>query len=245
VGVVNSADGQITDTGTNQINGLGSAFYDADLRDVKQPFTDGYVEVLAPREGMGAVAYIDEAIPFYDAGADPSPEEANRLAFEEIWSPFALNVNTPNSIYLLGCKGRPYTGTTLTAGITSASNHYSYIYIHTVDTYGQAQTPPYSQEQTTMGLQYDTDHEIGHQFKTNLCSTPPCPGATAYHDNRPWWKYSETGCPAPNPCLMEYSLPNPPTGTNRFCKEDLLLGDPNCSGTPKPGAIRTYADPLP
>lgn len=195
---------------------------------------------------MGAVPYIDEAIPFYDAGIPGGPEDSNRLDYEAIWSPHGLNTQTPNYIYLLGCKGRTFTGSQLTAGITVAPNHYSYIYVNSLDTWGQAQSPPFTQEQAIMATQYDTDHEIGHEFLTNRCTTTPaCPGATPFHDNRSWWNYSTTGCPASDPCLEEYSIPNPPTGINRFCKEDLFLGDPNCSGTPRPGAIRTYQDPLP
>jgi len=33
------------DASTNQINAPGSAFYDADLRDVEEPFRNAYVEV--------------------------------------------------------------------------------------------------------------------------------------------------------------------------------------------------------
>ena len=32
-------------------------------------------------------------------------------------------------------------------------------------------------------------------------------------------------------------------GIYRFCPEDLNLGDPNCSGTPREGAMRTSEDP--
>ena len=32
-------------------------------------------------------------------------------------------------------------------------------------------------------------------------------------------------------------------GIDRLCKEDLLLGDPNCTDNPKSGAIRTTIDP--
>ena len=196
---------------------------------------------------MGAVPYVDESVPFYDPGTANGPETTNRLNFEGIWSLHGLNVQTPNYIYLLGCKGRPFVQPSLTAGISLAPDHYSYIYVFSLASWGQAQSPPFTPDQATMAVQYDSDHELGHQFGTNKCTTsPPCSGATAYHDNRSWWDISPAGCPASNPCLEEYSIPNPPTGTNRFCNEDLLLGDPNCSGTPmKPGAIRTDTDPLP
>ena len=64
--IVNSDDGGITDTSSNQINGPGSAFYDADMRQIEQPYDDAYVEFFGLRSGMGAVPYIDESVPFYD-----------------------------------------------------------------------------------------------------------------------------------------------------------------------------------
>ena len=51
-------------------------------------------------------------------------------------------------------------------------------------------------------------------------------------------------------CAMVIS--DPPTvpeldmqadGTDHFCEEDLSLGDPNCGGVPREGAIRTWEDP--
>ena len=60
VGVINSADGLIYDTAINQINGTGSAFYDADMWDIEQPFDDAFVEFIAPRSGMGAVPYMPQ-----------------------------------------------------------------------------------------------------------------------------------------------------------------------------------------
>ena len=32
-------------------------------------------------------------------------------------------------------------------------------------------------------------------------------------------------------------------GIDHFCKEDLVLGDPNCGAQPSDGAIRSWEDP--
>ena len=58
MGVVNSADGEVYDASTNQINGPGSCFFDADLRDVEEPFRDAYVEVLGRRVTSRAQKYF-------------------------------------------------------------------------------------------------------------------------------------------------------------------------------------------
>ncbi|MEW5765603.1 MAG: hypothetical protein ACOYZ8_19570, partial [Chloroflexota bacterium] len=72
------ADGLPCDASTNQINGPGSCFYDADMRDVEEPFTDAYVEVVARWEGSGAVPYLPEAV--FDAGG-----AALRVRFSKLW----------------------------------------------------------------------------------------------------------------------------------------------------------------
>ncbi|MGA9752140.1 MAG: hypothetical protein WBS54_10145 [Acidobacteriota bacterium] len=255
VGVIHSADGLIYDTDPNQLNGPGSAFYDADMRDIEQPFDDAYVEFFAPRSGMGAVPYIDDTVPFYDAGISGGTESNNRMNFEVIWG---KNEAGTNYIYLLGCKGRPFTGDRLTTGITDHSSlHYSYIYIDSLETWGAYSGENFTEAQMIQAEQSDTDHELGHEFSTNACTDlPDCTDPQnkpkqGEHDDRNWWEYDNpptTGCPPPHPCLMYPFLENPPTGINYFCNEDLFLGDPNCSASPpnpRQGAIRTATDPLP
>ena len=271
--VIHSADGAIYDTAPNQLNGPGDAFYDADMRDIEQPFDlpaptrptaarrrglrqagDAFVQFIGLRSGMGAVPYIDESVPFYDAGSTGGVESNNRIDFETLWG---KNATAANYIYLLGCKGKPFTGVSLTAGLTdNSSMHYSYIYINSVETWGAYAGQNFTAAQITQAVQEDTDHELGHEFSTNKCTDlPNCADPTkpkqGRHDNRNWWEYdnpSTTGCPPPHPCLMYPAMQNPPTGVNRFCIEDLELGDPNCSAPPpypQGGAIRTDADPLP
>src|SRR5262249_31182485 len=92
-------------------------------------------------------------------------------------------------------------------------------------------------------------HEVGHQFRVNECSA-------AHHATRSAWCADQGGtCIAAGAmdqdCLMVPS--GPPTvpeldmradGIDHFCKEDLVLGDPNCpAGPPRQGAIRTWEDP--
>jgi hypothetical protein len=244
-GVINSNDGLIYDTASNQINGAGSTFYDADMRGIEQPYTDALTEFIAPLSGMGAVPYLDPAVPFYDRGTIGGPEATNRLNFELLWG---LHSTAPNYIYLLGCRGRSYTGGDMTAGITDSGNHYSYIYVESVTTWGLAQLPPFTTDQTKMALRFNTEHEFGHDFRLNCCSDLTCGSKPnlGQHDARPWWNYTTTGCPNANPCLEMYDIPNPPTGIDRFCKEDLLLGDPNCGASAiRDSAVRNQTDPLP
>jgi len=248
VGVTHSADGQITDTSTNQINGTHSAFYDTDIRDIQQPFDEAYVDFKAVLSGAGAVPYIPPSIPFYVVGADGGSESTNRFNFQSRWNP---HQGAPNCIYLLGCRGKDFTGTDLTAGYTDASAiHYSFIYVETVSTWGTFYSIPSAL--IKLALRQDTDHEVGHNFLTNFCTNlVKCDDASKHrgkHDYRGWWKYGGTGCPSWHPCLMFPGLSMPPTSTNRFCLEDLLLGDPNCSAPPpypRQGAIRTLNDPMP
>jgi hypothetical protein len=244
VGVIHSADGQIYDTASNQINGPGSAFYDADMRDIKQPFDDAFVEFIAPRSGMGAVPYIDPATGFYD---NTLSQRTTRSLFSNLWYGNSSQ-ETNNYIHLLGVRGSDYGGVSgQIAGDTSQENKYSLVYTRTWET-------EFSSGSDAMkAIQTATDHELGHQFYVNACSlADDCTTQSAanHHDYRPWWSYSTTGCPGtnPNPCLMDPNGGNATDTINRFCVDDLLLGDPKapCVGSTKDETtIRTVEDPLP
>ncbi len=93
-------------------------------------------------------------------------------------------------------------------------------------------------------------HETAHQFRVNKCSPP------LFHDSpsarAAWCGASGGSCVVPpastQSCVMVGGTSVPELdmradGTDHFCKEDLALGDPNCSGTPREGAIRTWEDP--
>ena len=232
-----------------------TSYYDADLSSMWQTYNDGFTQYWVPPDIAGATPYLDDQIHFYDyyvPGSTPptidAQAAANRLAFEGIWGPRGLWYNSPY-IYLLGCRGHSFTAGTFTAGYTDATNNYSYIYIETVESWGTGQG--FTSSQIAQAVQTNVVHEIGHQFFTNVCTDLLDCGGSAdrygKHDYRGWWYYGGTGCPSANPCIMYPSIPNPPTPVNRFCIDDLLLGDPNCSSTPPPrrGAVRTEEVPLP
>lgn len=226
--------------------GVPSAgFYEADLGSLWETFDDADVGYWVSPDGAGAVPYLAEAVPFYEFGTIIDAAALARRNFEAVWG---KNAFRQNYIYLLGCKGRPYQSGTLTAGYSYAQDHYSYIYGESVSTWGQVQLPPFTPAQTAEAMQTDTVHELSHNFWLNRCTDLTCgtDSGLGNHDARPWWQYTTTGCPNANPCLMQYAIPNPPTTINRLCKEDLILGDPNCGPDAKPeSTIRTDTDPIP
>jgi hypothetical protein len=233
----------VTDISSNQLNSLVSAFFDADMHGIKQPFDDANVELVGLPAGMGAVPYISDSIGFYLGDVN----SANmRLSFQDQW---ALQPHTPNNIYLTGCAGPSVSafGVPVIAGISDWSNHNSFCYTNTLETLGvlQSNTP----QEIIWMIQTDTSHELAHNFRANRCSIiRDCSKQSeeGHHDFRPWWNCGTAGCPDPNPnpCLMQPSIKRYPDGIDRFCKEDLLLGDPKC-GTLGDGALRTLQDPLP
>jgi hypothetical protein len=148
----------------------------------------------------------------------------------------------------MGVRGEDYSGSpTQIAGDTLPDNAESMVFIATLTTEYPASSD------AVKAILAATDHELAHNFGTNACSLiDDCSTQSAanHHDYRPWWNFSTTGCPAANanPCLMDSHGGNPTDGTNRFCKEDLLLGDPKapCTNyTKDETAIRTIEDPLP
>ncbi|HNT16269.1 MAG TPA: hypothetical protein PKJ37_00045 [Acidobacteriota bacterium] len=244
VGVIHSADLEIYDTASNQINGPGSAFYETDMRDIEKTYNDAYVEFYGLRSGMNAVPHIDPQMPFYTVNETPGDDETNRLNFHQIW--WKNNTYNWNYFHLVGCRGDDFVWTGSTTGITDPSNDDSYIYRWTVEGLGENQS--YTPEQVNLVTQALTNHELAHQFWLNRCSNLTCGSDTnlGKHDDRPWWNFTTTGCPNDNPCLMDWKGGNLIDEFNRFCKEDLFLGDPNCGSTIKPdSAIRTISDPIP
>ncbi len=87
IGVIHSADGQITDTNPNQINGPGSAFYDADMRQIEQPYDDAYVEFLAPRVRVWG--------PFPTSTSSRSQPEACSMPFKR----YGFQIQARTTIY--------------------------------------------------------------------------------------------------------------------------------------------------
>ena len=78
-----------------------------------------------------------------------------------------------------------------------------------------------------------------------------CNTSTAWHCERNAW-CSDGHCGKSDgifECTMHFLSPEDQRkdDVDRFCKEDLLLGDPTCTswdpGRPRSGAVRTTADP--
>ncbi|MEW6229904.1 MAG: hypothetical protein AB1700_17730, partial [Bacillota bacterium] len=229
----------------------GSAFYDADLRDVEEPFTDAYVEVVARWEGSGAVPYLPEAV--FDAGG-----AALRVRFSKLWFSHwtedpgeALHCVENNYLHLIGASSCSQA-----TGYTESSGNTSHVFVEKIATLSDPGGPfhAYCQEVT--------DHEIVHQWDVNPC-------ACDYHDARDAWCVASSNCSTGGldydvGCLMNMECATPPNGNpdqlldgvNRLCTRDILFGqsDPGCSGVSCPdgstrsasageGALRTMPDP--
>jgi hypothetical protein len=248
VGVVANPSGVPYDTASNQINGVNSAFYDADMRDIEQPFDDGYMEFVGQRSGAGAMPFLPQA--WFDApGANGLPY------FSQIWfNNFQPAADTPphadvphNYMHLIGVSSALGY-----AGLSNSTFDWSYIFQQGIE--GTNWNPDEKRNYTRA----TTDHELGHQFDPNFCSdlptckTPPQPPTWGAHDYRHWWGATTTDCPNSNPCLMDPDAGTPTDTVNRLCKEDLFLGDPNnnypCQTTGGTmdridTAVRTCTDP--
>ena len=193
---------------------------------------------------MGAVPYVDPLGGLYDGG---TAGRNRRALFSSMWftnGPIAGS----NYLHLMGVRGKNWGGITgQMAGDTLPENAESMVFIATWET----RYPTASD--SVKAVQAATDHELAHNFGLNACAlVDDCSTQSAanHHDYRPWWNFSTIGCPAQNanPCLMDPFGGAVTSGTNRFCKEDLLLGDPKapCSNyTKDETAIRTVEDPLP
>ena len=232
VGVLLSADFEIYDTSSNQINGPGSAFYDADMRAIEQTFKDAYVEFYGLRDGMGAVPYISNNLTdFYvviSGEGSSEPGRTIRRKFQEIWF---KNHDKHNYLHFLGVRGpdRPSD----VVGFSWRWSLYTFIHQDTIEQYYPTDPDKVHFEQTV------NNHETGHQCKANICT-----GGS--HDTRPAWCNTDApqDCPG-EPCLMKEDGGNPTNDIRRFCKEDLFLGDPVCqppNGNREDGSIRGESD---
>jgi hypothetical protein len=242
-GVLLSADFEINDTSSNQINGPGSAFYDADMRAIEQTYNDAYVQFLGLRDGMSAVPYLPKS--WFDWAYNyPQQEEGVPLAlFSQIWfKHFAAGGGSPpldtphNYFHLISASD-----VSNAYGLSVSCYDYSYIFS------GKILSMTGTEEENQNRVRFVTNHETGHQFDVNTC-----PNSVGGHDTptRMAWCSMEnscgTGCEeCPAVCIMApLSLDlseDAKHGVNRFCIEDLFSGDPNCDE--RPGGIRKEVDP--
>lgn len=242
----------ITDTGTNQLNGPGSAFYDGDMRGVELPLDDGFVEYVGLRPGSGAISYISAS---WFETIYGSPDQSPIWKLARCW--FANFPGSPHSISYLQLIGAGVFSAGSGAyryGLTLESNAFSYSFRGSMEAAGA--TLGLTPSQVDALSQHNVVHElVGHQFWTNICNS-----GNAYHDTRNAW-CNENKPPAVNPnncgpgstmpktCVMEptttlASHPELYDGVNRFCLEDLYFGDPTCSPSNPNTAIRTHQDPI-
>lgn len=236
------------DSASNKINASNSCFYEADMRDIEKTYNDAYVEIYALRSGMNAVPYLPAT--FFN---NPS-NAAQILYFGKLWfshcdSGSYWECAANNYFHAMGCS---FSNAGSYWGLTWAGYNETYIFTGTI----QSTTGT-----TDKSIQQCTDHELGHQFVVNPC-TSDCSG----HDTNTAWCDSEDHCglggTTQENCVMNSSgtLEQREDGVNRFCTTDILLGissectvpcgppdeegDPtNITYNPPAGAIRTDADP--
>jgi len=221
------------------VEGLG--FYEANTSDLRQPFDDAFVSFHNPMQissGAGAVAYLPQN--WFDTGTTNHRARFSQICFEN----FINAGGAPpldkrhNDFHLIGASRMQNK-----VGVSDADYDFVYSLI------GEMEADPSCQPFLNICFKDNAAHEISHLFRTNQCTNLiECgnPGNfLGKHDYREWWFYGGVVCPPPanpHPCLMNPSMQI--NEVDRFCKEDLLLGDPNCpAGDPKDGAIRTNEDP--
>lgn len=166
-GVVNSNDGLVYDTASNQMNGTGTAFYDADMRGIQQPFDDAYVEFYALRSGMGAVPYLPRA--WFDAASNDSAKWFHQMWFKnKNPDPVTLQDNLPNNYFHLIGASMNVAGTppAYVNGFTFAESNICYIFLDSILGQCSSCTPA----QLRNHYQETADHEFAHQFNVNSCN---------------------------------------------------------------------------
>ena len=231
IGVVNSNDGFIYDVSPNRLpNGPGSAFYDADMRDIERPYDDASVEFIGLRDGMGAVPYVHWIT---------SPSANSLIAFQQLWF---KNQGKTNYLHLLGIEdGNPDVATSIGGSPFNGSNTQSgasLVYVQKIIT---LETDPAKQPAV---IQYCTVHELTHNFSIQGLSKD------TYHCANMAWPVA-TDTPGPHECIMNENLSaSPPKGfvtylgsAPRFCVNHLLTGDSTLVEVTT--SIRNQQDPLP
>ena len=247
VGVIHSADNLIYDTSPNQINGTGSAFYDADMRDIEQPYDDAFVEFLGLRGGMTAVPLLPQA--WFNAVGIPE-----RARFSQVWfshyqdggpAPIPpLPAGSPNVdlsqnyFHLMGVSSK--TGA---HGMSQADYDYSYIFLDSIT----VACSPCTAGELQNHIRETTVHEFAHQFRINGCNSQ-------LHDSNNAWCGGPGGsCDNPtygyHYCLMHVpdanSLDMRKDGIMRLDCDDLAADGPDC-GAPACAngvSVRTDTDP--
>ena len=264
----------ITDTATNQINGSGSAFYDADMRNAWQPFDDAFTQFIFQSQGSGAVPYLPPG--FFDAitldtGDCTNPVTAQKAGYDfGPWYKFGYiwfsHHQQPNWLWLVGAvtpapivyQGSPCPNPGCPSnylpeiwGYTASQYAESFVFTGAVESYCPEE--PY----LSHAVQGTTNHELGHEFNVD-------PSFVGNHCDHCDWKAdgaqlcstSFTTCStATLMCLMDGQRERWST-THYFDRNELECGDPVCPNghagccvtgscsLPGNGSIRQLWDPI-
>ena len=227
------------DAATNQINGASTCFFDVDMRDIEQPYGDAFVEHIGLRSGMGAVPFLPRSW-FAVAGL------SGRASFSQTWFRNFISAGGSPPAQALPHNYFHAIGSSEASslGLSVAEYDYTYVLVGEIEHH-------FSGDAKFRAVQEVTEHELGHQFSLNACTdlvdcADPTSPTHLNHDYRAWWRFSTTGCPNPNPCLMDPQGGIPADGVNRFCIEDLYAGDPNApcaAASADDTALRSRSDP--
>ena len=139
-------------------------------------------------------------------------------------------------------------------GVTTSHQYKcSWLFRDAIEEKGSEQDPPATDVELAHFTGDTTVHELAHQFGVLACSE-------GHHNDqvnpKPAWcsaPWSDPSvCPndasSPELCLMNNgdilgAYSQGWDSVAEFCEECLFLGDPACSGSPRPGALRTAEDP--
>ncbi len=249
IGVINSNDGLVYDTSPYQINGTGSAFYDADMRGIAQPYTDAFAEFIGLSSGMGAVPYLPESWLRYSSDTEKRLFHQAWFANKNPMSPPNQEFNNPhNYFHLIGTGLYRDLGDTVLNGASYVQSDISYVCTGSIEVQCALRTPQCSTQQAANHVEETTDHELAHQFNVNGCDPKN-------HDlNNAWCGGAGGSCAnatfSSEYCIMHefnatYSLEMRIDGIARMDCDDLDAMGPGCGIPACAGGIsvRTDTDP--
>ena len=236
-GVISGCD--LAPNQINQTTPVESCYYEADIRGIERPFGDAFVEFRAPRNGMSV-------LPFVARGwFDETENRAWLLYLSNAWFAHysASKIDLRNSYFhLMGATILQRNNGDYVLGTSMRTANFSYIFRLRAEVYGDSQGA--TAQQVDYLSQHNTVHETAHQFGVNLCA------GTNGHDTRDAWcgDHCEPNVAQTRSCVMGFGAPTNLSdwdGINRFCIEDLFLGDPTCgSGSPPAHSIRIEEEPV-
>lgn len=196
---------------------------------------------------MGAVPYVGEE--WFNKLKDTWEKDFNQVWFQNVLlsSPIpgemvaapSATLPVPHNYYhLIGASSQwraVVGGRAYRLGLTWAPYDATFLFRGSAEVVGAAGSPL---EKDRL-CQHTAVHELGHQFWVNGCVADG-----SGHDTRPAWCDSLGSCgpgaAAPQQCVMDSAaaLADRWDPVNKFCKEDLFLGDPTC-GQPPPDPEQT------